>query len=135
MGIIGVNSLYTDYLSSTAKEQTSTLKNTLSGDLSNASDEELLSACKEFEAYFLEQMFDAMMETTKAFTDDEEDSYAGKMVDYFKDSAVTDLANQATEQNGIGLARTLYEQMKMQASALTPEEAAATIEAKEAKEK
>ena len=61
-----------------------------------------------------------MIDTTKLFSDDEEDSYAGKMVDYFKDMAVQELSTQATEQNGVGIAKTLYEQMKRQYSAVDP---------------
>ena len=79
-----------------------------------------MDVCKEFESYFLEQIFDAMIDTTKLFSDDEEDSYAGKMVDYFKDMAVQELPTQATEQNGVGIAKTLYEQMKRQYSAVDP---------------
>ena len=79
-----------------------------------------MEVCKEFEAYFLEQVFDAMLETTKVFSNEEESSYATKMVDYFKDSAVQELTQQATNQNGIGIAQTLYEQMKRQYSAIDP---------------
>ena len=42
------------------------------------------------------------------------------MVDYFKDTAVQELTAQATEQNGFGIAQTLYEQMKRQYSAIDP---------------
>ncbi len=118
---IGSMSSYTDYIASTATSQTKLAENISAG----SSDDELLDACKEFEAYFIEQVFNAMMETTKAFSDEEENTYATKMVDYFKDTAVQELTNQATGQNGFGIAQTLYEQMKRQYSALTPEEVAA----------
>lgn len=125
MEVNGMSSAYAQYLTNTATDTTATnLKSKLSSDYSDASDEELMEVCKEFESYFLEQVFDAMIETTKLFSDDEDssDSYAGKMVDYFKDSAVQELASQATDQNGFGLAQTLYEQMKLQYSAVKPEE-------------
>lgn len=125
MEVNGMSSAYAQYLTNTATDTTATnLKSKLSSDYSEASDEELMDVCKEFESYFLEQVFDAMMETTKLFSDDDDsgDSYAGKMVDYFKDSAVQELASQATDQNGFGLAQTLYEQMKLQYSAIKPEE-------------
>lgn len=121
MEIGSMNSMYTDYIASTAKNQTKLAENVSAG----SSDDELLEACKEFEAYFIEQVFNAMMETTKAFSDEEENGYATKMVDYFKDTAVQELTNQATGQNGFGIAQTLYEQMKRQYSALTPEQVAA----------
>lgn len=119
MEIGGISSLYTDYLTNTA-ENSKADNITGKTDYSDASDEELMDVCKEFESYFLEQIFDAMIDTTKLFSDDEEDSYAGKMVDYFKDMAVQELSTQATEQNGVGIAKTLYEQMKRQYSAVDP---------------
>ena len=119
MEINGIGSAYSDYLTSSASQnKASALESKLDSDYSNSSDEELV--CKEFEAYFLEQVFDAMLETTKVFSNEEESSYATKMVDYFKDSAVQELTQQATNQNGIGIAQTLYEQMKRQYSAIDP---------------
>ena len=121
MEINGIGSVYSDYLTSSASQsKASALESKLDSDYSNSSDEELMEVCKEFEAYFLEQVFDAMLETTKVFSDEEESSYATKMVDYFKDSAVQELTQQATNQNGIGIAKTLYEQMKKQYSAIDP---------------
>lgn len=121
MEINGIGSVYSDYLTSSASQsKASALESKLDSDYSNSSDEELMEVCKEFEAYFLEQVFDAMLETTKVFSDEEESSYATKMVDYFKDSAVQELTQQATNQNGIGIAQTLYEQMKRQYSAIDP---------------
>lgn len=120
MEISGVNSLYTDYLAGTATDKSTALKDKLGSDYANASDEELMDACKEFESYFVEQVFNAMMETAKVFSDEEENSYATKMVDYFKDTAVQELTGQMSDQGGIGLARTLYEQMKRQYSAINP---------------
>ena len=75
-------------------------------------EKELMDACKEFEAYFMEQVFNSMLETTKVFSDDDENGYASKMVDYFKDFAVQELCGKVTEGSGLGLANTLYEQMK-----------------------
>lgn len=122
MEINGIGSVYSDYLTSSASESKSTaLKSKLETDAyANASDEELMDVCKEFEAYFLEQVFDAMMKTATVFSEDEENSYASKMVDYFKDTTVQDLTAQATEQNGLGIAQTLYDQMKRQYSAIDP---------------
>lgn len=121
MEINGIGSVYSDYLTSSASQsKASALESKLDSDYSNSSDEELMEVCKEFEAYFLEQVFDAMLETAKVFSDEEESSYATKMVDYFKDSAVQELTQQATNQNGIGIAQTLYEQMKRQYSAIDP---------------
>lgn len=125
---IGINGMTTGYADYVTKNNTDTkadiLKSKLDTDYSQASDEELMGVCKEFESYFLEKVFKSMMDTTKLFSDDKEsgDGYASKMVDYFKDSAVTELASQATQQNGIGIAQTLFQQMKMQYSAIKPED-------------
>lgn len=122
---IGSSSLYTDYLTSTAatSSKVSSLTSKTSDDYADASDEELMDACKEFESYFLEQIFDTMLESTKLFSDEEEeDSYASRMVDYFKDTAIQTLTEQATEQGTLGLAQTLYEQMKLQYSGISPSE-------------
>ncbi len=117
MEIGGMNSVYTDYITSQAAgSNAATLQNKLKGDYSNATDEELKTACKEFESYFVEQVFNAMLETTKVFSD-EESTYASKMVDCFKDTAIQQLCEQVTEGEGLGLANTLYEQMKRQYSA------------------
>lgn len=114
MDISGVGSAYADYLTSQASSQNaSALKTTLESATSSTDEDELMDACKEFESYFLEQVFDAMLETTKVFSDeDEEDGYASKMVDYFKDFAVQELCDEATSGDGLGLANILYEQMK-----------------------
>ena len=101
----GVSSAYTSYLTSQA---TSKLDSRVkSKDYTMSSDEELLSACKEFEAYFLEQIFDAMQKTV-----DGETSPNDSLVDYFKDSTIQELASTSTEKEGLGLAQMLYEQMK-----------------------
>ena len=119
---IGTSSLYTDYISSTAaNSKASSLASKGKTDYSDASDEELMEVCKEFESYFLEQIFDTMIESTKLFSDEEENSYASKMVDYFKDTAIQEISSQATEQDGLGIAKTLYAQMKRQYSGINPQ--------------
>lgn len=113
MDISGMSSLYTDYAKQSAgNSELTKMQNKLSENLSGSSDEELMDVCKQFESYFLEKMYTAMLNTIPK--DDKEDTYASKMVDYFKDSAVQTLAEQSTEQGGFGLAKTLYEQMKRQ---------------------
>ena len=121
MEIGGMSSVYTDYLTSSASQsKTTQMESKLEADYSDASDEELMEVCKEFESYFMEQVFEAMMKTAEVFSDEEDDGYASKMVDYFKDSAVQELTSQATEQGGYGLAQTLYDQMKRQYNSVDP---------------
>jgi Rod binding domain-containing protein len=129
MDLGGISSVYSNYLTSQASDnKASTLQSKLESSATSDDDEELKSACREFESYFVEQVFDAMLETTKLFSDDEdEDGYSSKMVDYFKDFAVQELCDEVTEGDGIGLANTLYEQMKRNYSidTVTPETVAA----------
>ena len=77
---------------------------------STADEEKLLDACKQFESYFVEQMYKQMMATVP---DDPLDSGTNStLVDYYKDNLVKEYASQTTEQEGLGLAKMLYEQMK-----------------------
>lgn len=113
MDISNITSMYTDYL---AQQNTSTdkLNNTIQNtDYSKAGDEELLEACKQFEAYFLEQVFKEMQKTVDCFKPEGSESDPNNtLVDFFKDSTVQELAATSTEIQGLGLAQTLYEQMK-----------------------
>ena len=96
--------------SSASNVKADKLKNSISGaDYTNATDEELMDACKQFEAYFLEQVFKSMMKTVP--NQDKEGS-TSQLLDFFKDSTIQELASVSTETNGTGLAQQLYEQMK-----------------------
>ena len=110
--VSGLYSGYSDILSSQANNVTSQkLQNSISGaDYSGATDEELMDVCKQFEAYFLEQVFKEMYKTIP--NSDDSGSSSSQMVDYFKDTAIQELATQSTETNSLGLAQMLYEQMK-----------------------
>lgn len=111
MDIGGLNSNYTDYLTSGVKNsQADALRDQLKTDYSKATDDELMNACKQFEAYFLEQVFKGMQKTVpeSQFSS----SATSSLVDYYKDNMIQELAKQSTETNSIGLAQTMYEQMK-----------------------
>lgn len=114
----GISSYYTDSASQAASSANS-LEGTLKGDLSGATDEELMEVCKDFEAYFLEQVMKSAQKTILK-DEDEEDSSMNMMTDYFKDEMLSKYASMATESNGgqgFGIAQTLYEQMKRTYSA------------------
>ncbi len=113
MDIGGIGSAYADYMTNQASNsKAETLQSKLENGSTAADEKELKEACKEFESYFVEQVFNSMMETTKVFSDDDENGYATKMVDYFKDFAVQELCDNVTDGDGLGLANILYEQMK-----------------------
>ena len=97
---------YTSESSSTKK-----LQNSLKNDYSEATSEELMDVCKEFEAYFVEQIFKEMRKTIPE--SESTSSYSSTMKEYYEDSLYQEYAKAITEQgDGIGLAKTLYEQMK-----------------------
>lgn len=111
----GIDSTYTSKTSSAVADK---LEN---GDFSNATDEELMEVCKDFEAYFMEQMFQAMEKMSHITADDDEEdgmvssNYASQMKDYFQDELLGEYAKSAADSNegkGLGIAQMLYEQMK-----------------------
>lgn len=77
---------------------------------SNATDEELMEACKSFEAYLLEQVFKSM-EKTVLKDEEKENDYLMN----FSDMLYEEYAKEATKAQGIGLAQMLYESMKRNA--------------------
>ena len=114
MDIGGLTSTYLNYadtLTGTSGKNASSISSLSDKDLSKASDDELMEVCQEFEAYFMEMIMKEMTKTTGLLGEDSSGSNSA-LVSYFKDSAITDLAKEATRQNSLGLAQTLYEQMK-----------------------
>ncbi len=111
----GIGSYYMDSVSNTSSS-TSELEKTLgSGDLSNASDDELMQVCKDFESYFIEQMFKSMEKMIPKDEDEDESSSMSSMTDYYKEEMMSKYAEYASESDGgkgLGIAQTLYEQMK-----------------------
>lgn len=110
MDIGNISSMYGDLYSPAANESTSKLENNLNTDYSKATEDELMDACKQFESYFLEQMFKEMMKTIPE--SESSSASSSNMLDYYKDQMVQEIAADSTEQNSLGLAQMLYEQMK-----------------------
>ena len=110
MDIGGLTGTYTDLYQAQASQSANKLEGELKNDYSKATDAELMDACKQFEAYFVEQMFKEMIKTIPE--SDTTSSYTSNLMDYYKDNMVQEIAGEATEQEGLGLAQMLYEQMK-----------------------
>ena len=108
MDIGGLNS-YKDMIASAANQTAPKLESALKKDPSKATDEELMDACKQFEAYFLEQVFKEMMKTVPK--NEDRSMSTTNMMDYYEDQMVQKIAEDSTEQNSFGLAQILYEQM------------------------
>lgn len=82
----------------------------LKGVGSSSTADELKEVCKEFESYFMEQVYKEMFKSIGK--EEKGDSSLASLVDYFKDTAIQTLASQTTEQSGGPLAQQLYKQMK-----------------------
>lgn len=88
----------------------SKLTGTLEGDYSNSSDQELMEVCKEFEAYFTEQMYKAMEQTIPKT--EETSQGTATLNDYIRGEQIKQISSDSTEQQGMGLAQMLFDQMK-----------------------
>lgn len=111
MDITGLSS-YTDYITDSAKSNSGIDSMSLKAtDYSNATDDELMDVCKQFESYLLEQTFKEMWKTV-GDSDSESSASTSTMVDYYKDEMIKNLSEESTNQNSLGLAQSLYEQMK-----------------------
>ena len=110
MDIDGISSMYNDIYTNASNQSADRLQNQLKSDYSQATDEELMDVCKQFESYFLEQMFKEMVKTIPG--NEESSGSTSTMLDYYKDMMIQEMASTSTEQNSLGLAQTLYEQMR-----------------------
>lgn len=89
-----------------AEKKTESLSSSISNvNPEEATDEELMSACKSFETYFLEQIFKEMKKTVHSSEDDND------YMKYFGDTLIEKYAENATESGQIGLAKQLYDAM------------------------
>ena len=120
------NTSYADTYDAKASALTDKLTNK---DYSQATDDELMSACTDFESYFLEQVLKSMEKMAKIDSEDEdsnlftsmagiggtEDTSLNTLGSYFGDEMMSSYAKLITESNngqGLGIAQQLYEQMK-----------------------
>lgn len=109
MDISAITSLANQYTTDTSS--TTKLEESLKTDYSQATSDELMDVCKEFEQYFVEQIFKQMRKTIPE--SESTSSYTSTMKEYYEDSLYQEYAKAITEQgDGVGLAKTLYEQMK-----------------------
>lgn len=112
MDFSNIIGMYADTYANAANQRAAGLQDKLKdADYAKATDAELMDACKQFEAYFIEQMYKGMMKTIP--TNENNSNYTATMMDYYKDQMVQAVAEETTNQNGgFGLAQMLYDQMK-----------------------
>ena len=129
-----IGSLYTDYYSKVASDsKTNKLHQSAKKDLSGSTDEELMDVCKDFESYFVEQVLKQAMNT---FTEGDEMSSGAMstLQGYYKDNLIKEYAGKITENQDMGLAKTLFDQMKRNYSPETIKPSDSTSEDKEVKD-
>lgn len=102
--------VYNEYASKKESTSATDLQNRLSGDFSKAGTDELMEVCKEFESYLTEQVFKAMQSTVSL--DGEYSSTTKSTMQYVNEMLTQTYAKSSTENNGLGIAQMLYEQMK-----------------------
>ena len=88
--------------------KSASLENSLTHLSKNASDEELMNACKSFEAYLTEQVMTKVKDALVPKDEDDENEYM-KM---FGDKLYQEYANMLAESGTTGIAQQLYEAMK-----------------------
>ena len=125
--IDNLNSIYANstYTNQTTNSISSKLNST---DFSKATDDELMEVCKDFESYFVEQMLKSMAKMSSADGSNSDNIYASlfgvtedsdsgmnTLSSYFGDELMSSMADKVVENQsgrGLGIAQTLYEQMK-----------------------
>lgn len=125
--IDNLNSIYAN--STYTNQTTNSISNKLnSTDFSKASDDELMEVCKDFESYFVEQMLKSMAKMSSVDGSNSDNIYASlfgvtedsdsgmnTLSSYFGDELMSSMADKVVENQsgrGLGIAQTLYEQMK-----------------------
>ncbi len=88
------------------------LKNKLEATSSKTSDEELMDACKGFEAYFMEQVFKEMQKSVDALKPEESDHSSTTLVNFFRDKTVQEICDNSVDTQSNGFAQMLYENLK-----------------------
>lgn len=110
IGIGGISAMVDQTNNSAANSKINALQNKLGGDFSAAADEELMDVCKEFEAYFVEQVMKEVEKTIPKSED--EDASMSQLTDFYKEEMIQSLSQDICEQQNLGLAQQMYEQMK-----------------------
>ncbi len=105
--IFDTSSLYSTYSQNISSANTQSLTNSLQNAESSSDADQLMSVCKNFEAYFVQKIIEQAKNT---FSEDEEEE--GEYMQYFGDIMNEQYANIVTESGSFGLAQQLYDSMK-----------------------
>ena len=103
----------TDYAMQESKNASAeAIKNKIQSTSKESSDDELMAACKSFEAYFLEQMFKEMQKSVDALKPETSDRPTSTLVDFFKDQTLQEVCSTSVDTQSNGFAQMLYENLK-----------------------
>ena len=106
--ILDTASMYSTYGQSVRDISASSLQGTLGNVNGSTSDDELMSACKNCEAYFVQKIIE---EARKTISEEEEEGQ-GEYMKYFGGLQNEMYANIIAESGSTGLAQQLYDSMK-----------------------
>ncbi len=98
-----------------ANSRADSLEKSLKGDLSNASDEELMNVCKSFEAYFLEQVLTDVKEAIVP-KQEKENPY----LSMFGDKLYEEYSKMIADSGDLGIAQKLFDAMKRNTPGIKP---------------
>lgn len=104
------SNLYSQYSAVYENTTKDSLNQALNIKTQEATDEELMEACKEFEQYFVEQMYKEMKKTVP------EDSLLGdnEYMDMYEDTLISGIAEKVVDSGQLGYAQQLYETISKQ---------------------
>ena len=105
--ILDTSSLINTYGQTISSTNASSLQSSLGNVDKSATADELMSACKRFEAYFVQKVIE---QAKQSILDNEEED--GEYMKYFGDIMNEQYANAIVESGTIGLAQQLYDSMK-----------------------
>ena len=95
---MNVTGIYSGYQTQAPNASANALEKTLGKVGDDTTEEELMDACREFEAYFIEQIYKGMEKTImKADDGNSSSSY----MDYFQDMQTQEYAKLASEQGSM----------------------------------
>ena len=119
MEIGSINAGFVNAVSDNAKAASNDITNKLKKDMSGADDTELMDVCKEFEAYFIEQVFKNMKKSMVPQSASQSGADA-TLKDFYEDKLMSEYAAGAAKQSENGLAQMLYEQMRRNRGTVDP---------------
>ncbi|MCR5823190.1 MAG: hypothetical protein K6G60_02055 [Lachnospiraceae bacterium] len=106
---LGSDLLYNRQLQSKASEASiDKLSSTISGLSENSTDEELMSACKSFEEYLIEQVVKSTKETLLENNEEKNSKY----LSMFSDNLNQHYAKLISDHSNLGIAQMLYDSIK-----------------------